>query len=230
MKVKIILFFCSLFLLISPSYSQQSNDAGMWTTLSLQHALTKKITLVVDQEFRLKENYQRINLFYTNIGIDYKFNKYLKISPTYRTIQKKRLEGTYSYRHRLMLDVTVKKKFNKLTLSERVRYQAEVQDFNTSKKGKSIEQFLRFKTDVKFAATNKITPYYSCEFRYQIHAPRGDGPLYDNAFHRVRNVLGVEYELNKKNSVNIYYLYQTEFDISTPESIYILGIGYTLEF
>lgn len=230
MKVKVILFFCSLVLLILPSYSQQSNDAGMWATLSLQHALTKKITIVVDQEFRLKENYQRINLFYTNIGIDYKFNKYLKISPTYRAIQKKRLEGTYSYRHRLMLDVTAKKKFNKFALSERVRYQAEVQDFNTSKKGKLIEQFLRFKTDLKYSATEKITPYISCEFRYQIHAPRGDGPVYDNAFHRVRNVLGVEYELNKKNSVNLYYLYQTEFDISTPESIYILGLGYTLEF
>lgn len=60
----------------------------MWATLSLQHPLNKKISLVVDQEFRLKENYQRINLFYTNLGIDYKFNKYLKISPTYRAIQK----------------------------------------------------------------------------------------------------------------------------------------------
>ena len=86
--------------------------------------------------------YKGINLFYTNVGIDYKLNKFIKISPTYRAIQKKRLEGTYSYRHRLMLDVTVKKKFNKFTLSERVRYQAEVQDLYTSKKGKLTEQFL----------------------------------------------------------------------------------------
>ena len=130
-------------------------------------------------------------------------SKFLKISPTYRAIQKKRLDGTYSHRHRLMLDVTLKKKIQKITLSERVRYQAEVQDFYTSRKGKLVEQFLRFKTDVKFAATDKITPYYSIEFRYQIHAPRGDGPLYDNGFRRVRNVLGVEYEINKKNAVNI---------------------------
>ncbi len=42
------------------------------------------------------------------------------------------------------------------------------------------------------------------------------------------NVLGAEYEINKKNSINLYYLFQTEFNISTPESIYILGIGYSL--
>lgn len=225
---KFIFFAFGLLLLVLPCSAQQSNDAGMWATLSIQHALSKKVNFVIDQEFRLKENYQRINLFYTNIGVDYKMNKFIKISPTYRAIQKKRLEGTYSYRHRLMLDVTVKKKFNKFTLSERVRYQAEVQDLYTSKKGKLYEQFLRFKTDLKYSATEKITPYFSCELRYQIHAPRGDGPRYDNGFHRIRNALGLEYELNKKNSMNIYYLYQTEFNISTPESIYILGIGYTL--
>ena len=228
MTLKVIIFLSGLILFFFTSNAQRSNDAGMWNTFTIQHGLTKKINFVLDQELRLKENYQRINLFYTNIGIDYKHNKFLKISPTYRAIQKKRLEGTYSFRHRLMLDVTLKKKFNKFTLSQRIRYQAEVQDFYTSRKGKLVEQFLRFKTDVKYAATEKITPYYSCEFRYQIRAPRGDGPRYDNGFHRVRNVLGVEYELNKKNSMNVYYLFQTEFNISTPESIYILGIGYTL--
>lgn len=222
----IILFiFCSW---LSPVFSQIKQDAGMWATLTIQHAINKKINLVIDEEFRLKENYQRINLFYTNIGIDYKFNKFLKISPTYRTIQKKKLDGNYSYRHRLMLDVTLKKKIKKITLSERVRYQIEVQDFYTSKKGKFPEQYLRFKTDIKYDIGKKITPYYSIEFRYQIRNPRGDGPVYDNGFHRVRNVLGAEYEINKKNSINLYYLFQTEFNISTPESIYILGIGYSL--
>jgi hypothetical protein len=227
--LKTIYFLLSSLVFLCPSYGQESNDAGMWNTFTVQHSFSKKLNLVIDQEFRLKENYQRINLFYTNIGVDYKINKFIKISPTYRTIQKKQLEGPYSYRHRLMFDVSLKKKFKKITLSERIRYQAEVQDFNTSKKGKLAEQFLRFKTDLKYGVTDKITPYVSCELRYQIHAPRGDGPIYDNGFHRIRTVLGVEYEFNKKNSINIYYLYQTEYFISTPETIFILGIGYTLE-
>jgi len=228
MRFKHILFITYFYLVYFCANSQQSNDAGMWATLSIQHPLTKKINFVLDQELRLRENYQRINLFYTNIGIDYKFNKYLKISPTYRAIQKKRLDGTYSYRHRLMLDVSLKKKFNKISVGERIRYQAEVQDLYTSKKGKLVEQYLRFKTDVKYSINDRITPYISCELRYQIHAPRGDGPLYDKGFHRIRNVLGIEYEINKKNSINLYYLIQSEFDISTPESIYILGIAYSL--
>lgn len=228
MKTKLIVFFCPLLFVLLPCSAQQSNDAGMWATLTLQHSFTKKINLVIDQEFRLKENYQRINLFYTNIGIDYKLSKFLKISTTYRNIQKKRLDETYSFRHRLLLDVTAKKKLQKFTLSERVRYQIEVKDLYTSKKGKLPEQFLRFKTDLKFAANEKVIPYFSCELRYQIRDPRGDGSRYNEAFHRVRNVLGIEYQINKKNSVNLYYLIQSEFNISTPESNYILGIAYSL--
>ncbi|MCD6018168.1 MAG: hypothetical protein K0S53_1289 [Bacteroidetes bacterium] len=228
MRIKFIVFLCPLFLITLFCNAQRSKDAGMWATFTIQHPLTKKINLVIDQEFRLKENYQRINLFYTNVGVDYKFNKSIKISPTYRTIQKKRLDGSYSYRHRLMLDVTLKKKLNKITLSERIRYQIEVQDLYTSRKGKLEEQFLRFKTDVKYSLSDRITPYFSCELRYQIRSPRGDGPAYNNGFHRIRNVFGFEYQLNKKNSVNLYYLVQSEFNISTPESIYILGIAYSL--
>lgn len=224
---KKIFLYCFLFFVLAVN-AQDTRDAGLWTTFTVQKKINKKINFVIDQEFRLRENFQRINLFYTNIGIDYKATKWLKVSPTYRAIQKKRFDGTYSYRHRLMMDLTFKKKYQKITLSERVRYQIEVQDLYTSKKGKLAEQFLRFKTDLKYASSDKITPYLSCELRYQIHSPRGDGPVYDYGFHRIRNVAGIEYTINKDNAVNLYYLIQSEFDISDRESIYIIGIAYTL--
>ena len=228
-KQKIVLLLVTSYALCTQLSAQIAKDAGMWNTLTIQHAFSKKINVVIDQEFRLRENYQRINLFYTNIGIDYKLNKNVKISPTIRLIQKKLLNGNYSFRNRFMLDVTAKKKFlNKWTISERVRYQIEVADYNTSEKGKLPEQFLRFKTDLKYQLNKKISPYYSIEFRYQIRDPKGQGPKYNNQFHRVRHVLGTEYKHNDRHSFNMYYLYQTEFNINTPESIYILGVGYTI--
>ncbi|MBA3680789.1 MAG: DUF2490 domain-containing protein [Bacteroidetes bacterium] len=225
---KKIFLFCAFYLIACVANAQDVKDAGMWATFTIQKKINKRVTLVVDQELRLRENFQRINLFYTNIGVDYKANKWLKVSPTYRAIQKKRFDGTFSYRHRLMLDLTLKKKFQKITLSERVRYQIEVQDLYTSKKGKLPEQFLRLKTDLKYNLNDDVTPYISCELRYQIHSPRGDGPVYDYGFHRIRNVAGIEYQINKSNSINLYYLIQSEFNISDRESIYILGLAYTL--
>lgn len=224
-KLTCLCFIVSLGILCP---AQNTSDAGLWTTLSLQKKLTKKINLAVDQEFRLRENFQRLNLFYTNIGIDYKLTRSIKLSPSYRAIQKKRLEPGFSYRHRLQMDVTFKRKLDKITLSERVRYQIEVQDYFTSKKGKLPEQYLRFKTDLKYTNHDKITPYYSCEFRYQITAPRGDDPLYNYRFHRVRNIAGIEYKLNDEHSLNLYYLIQSEFDISNKETTYIVGLAYNI--
>ncbi len=219
-----------LFLVLTSLYSeaQPTSDAGTWLTLTLQKPVTKRITAVLDQELRLKENYQRINLFYTNLGFDYKYSNNIKISPTYRSIQKCRLDGSYSYRHRLMLDVTLKKKFEKITLSERVRYQAEVGDYLSSEKGKLVEQFLRLKTDLKLTSLNKISPYISCEVRYQIRDPKGKGPFSDYGFHRIRYVAGAEYQLQKNHSLNLYYLIQSEYYIADPETIYILGIAYSI--
>jgi hypothetical protein len=223
------LITCCFFILPGVmSIAQNTKDAGLWATFSVQKTLTKKINLAIDQEMRLRENFQRLNLFYTNIGFDYKLNKNVKISPSYRSIQKKLYEPGFSYRHRLMLDVTAKKKFSSITLSERVRYQTEVQDLYTSKKGMIPEHYLRFKTDVKYTALDKVTPFVSCELRYQLTAPRGDDPLYNYGWHRVRNIAGLEYKINDANSLNLYYLIQSEFDISNKETIYIVGIAYNL--
>jgi hypothetical protein len=213
---------------ISFCYAQTENDAGLWTTFTVQKKITKKLALVIDQEFRLRENFQRINLFYTNLGVDYKVNKYFKLSPSYRAIQKIRLDNTVSHRHRLSMDATIKKKFNKITLAERVRYQIEVQDYLTSRKGHLPEQFLRFKTDLKYDLGSKFTPFISCELRYQIRSWRGNDMYYNNRFHRIRNIIGVDYEMNNSHNFTLYYLIQNEYNIPDIENIYIIGLAYTL--
>src|SRR6185503_12138098 len=105
--------------------SQNTNDAGMWNTFSLQKSLNKKLYLTLDQEMRLRENYSRLNLFYTNLGVGFKLNKNFKAELTYRFIQKYQIDNSFSLRHRIMLDLSYKKKFSKIIFSNRLRYQAE---------------------------------------------------------------------------------------------------------
>lgn len=225
-KFKVIFLFFSVY--YNTVNSQIEKDAGLWTTFTLQKKITKKITIAVDQELRLRENFQRLNLFYTNIGVDYKLNKHIKISPSYRFIQKVKIDTRVSYRHRLSADLTYKKKFNKFIISERIRYQIEIRDYLTSKKGKLPEQYVRFKTDFKYNITDKITPYLSCELRFQIRSWRDNDIKYNGDFHRIRNVGGIEYEFNYRNFINVYYLVQNEFNIAGIENNFIFGVAYTL--
>ncbi len=213
---------------VSKAQSAISKDAGMWSTVSVQKKISKKVSLGFDQEFRLRENYQRINLFYSCPSIAYKVNDNLRVEMSYRAIQKRLLDLSFSHRHRFQFDVNYRFKINYFVVSNRVRYQQEYRDVFTSAKGKIPENFVRFKTEWKVDIHRNYTPYLAVETRYQIHAPRGDMPVSDMGFRRVRYIFGTDFKLKNKDSFGLYYVLQNEFGVMNPEYIYITGIQYTI--
>lgn len=209
------------------SIAQVAPDAGLWTTATLEYGLNSKFTFILTEEMRLKENFKRLNLFYTNIGVEYKINSNFKTSLTYRPTQKFMPDNHFSYRHRLQWDIGLKTSPGNFELSYRHRLQTEVKNFYSSDKGNIPEWYLRNKFQVKYNITKRSAPYFSVELRYQIFDPRS--PESDLFWHRIRYQGGIDFKLNSKNTFGFYYLLQREFDIIDPESIYIIGLEYTIK-
>ncbi len=223
---KWILLFLTVIFFSGKMFSQAVNDAGLWTTINLEKKMNKRLELFVTEEYRRKENFSQTNLFYTDIGFSLKPTGFLKLSLSYRFIQKYMEDDTYSFRHRMMLDILLKKKFGKITASFRERIQAEARDVYTSEDGKLREWYSRNKLELKYDLDKPITPYAAVEFRYQLNNPR-DIEL-NKTWHRVRYVLGLDYKVNNRNSFSLYYLIQRGFNVSAPQNLYIVGLGYTL--
>lgn len=207
---------------LSPVYP----DAGHWNTFAVSYGLTKHVSVLFTEECRIRENYARLNLFYTNIGIEYKANKYLKTSLVYRWIDKYVDENQFSYRHRLMWDATVKYPYNAWSFSYRHRLQVENRNIYSSESGVVPEWYSRNKFEVSYALNSKFSPYISGEFRYQLHDPRNLES--DHTWHRTRWQGGVDYEYSKSSKFGVYYLIQKEYNVSAPENIYITGLEYSL--
>lgn len=225
-KVFILCFLCICQLAFA-QYPPVYPDAGSWNTLSISYGLTKKISFVFAEELRIKENYSRINLFYTNVGFEYKWNKFLKTSIVYRNTQKYRDDNRFSFRHRLMWDVTVKYPIHKkMDLSYRHRLQVENRDINSSSDGYLPEWYSRNKVELTYKINKKLSPYISAELRYQIHDPRSVNS--DKTWHRNRYQGGFDYQVSDKSKVGVYYLIQHEYNIELPETIYITGLEYSL--
>lgn len=203
-------------------------DAGMWNTLSFKHKFNKKFALLITEEFRLKENYTQVNLTYTELGVEYTYNKQIKTSLVYRAIQKFQYNNPLSFRNRLQWDIVLKKSFGKFGFNYRHRLQAEVKDYYTSKNGHFKEWFSRHKLGFKYEINDKWSVAVSGEYRIQINDPRS--PEYNGAFHRQRYQGGFTYKITNKQDFGIYYLYQNEFTIKDLTDIYILGIEYSFEF
>ena len=224
--MKKIIHPLSVFIFFIASASAQYDDAGMWNTINVEKKLKNNFSVFITEEFRLKENFSQINLFYTNVGVGYRPYNFLKVEFIYRSTEKKLITDFYSIRHRLMLDITLKKKYGDFSLSYRHRLQAEVRNVNSSDNGRIPERYSRNKFEVKYDMHKKYTPYASCELRYQIDDVRNIES--DDTWHRARYVLGMEYELDKKNIFGIYYLIQHEWNVSVPENLYIIGLEYSL--
>ncbi|MES2286831.1 MAG: DUF2490 domain-containing protein [Bacteroidota bacterium] len=208
------------------SFAQSTNDAGLWATFNVQKELKKNVSVFITEECRLRENFSRLNLFYTDLGVAIRPFKFLKVSLAYRMIDKFLLDNTFSYRHRLMLDITLKKKSGAFSLSYRQRLQSEVRNVYSSASGTIPEWYSRNKFELKYDMDKPVRPYIAAEFRYQINDPRNVES--EGLWHRNRYIIGLDYKKNDRNTFGVYYLIQNEFNVSAPENIYIVGLEYTI--
>jgi hypothetical protein len=225
MNKKILILLISITAVVG-AFAQASDDAGLWTTFNLDKKLNDKFSLFLTEEFRLRENFTRINLFYTDLGVEYRPAKILKVALSYRLIEKNLIDDNYSFRHRVMLDITLKKKFGKVILAYRNRTQREVRDVESSEDGYLPEWYSRNKFTLKLDLDKPIQPYIGTEWRYQISNPRQQET--DGLWHRARYVAGIDYKKSDKHTFGLYYLIQREFNVSAPQNLYIVGIEYSL--
>jgi hypothetical protein len=215
-----------IFLFTLPAFSQ-TEDLGAWMTFGFNKGITKKIGFQFDQEFRVRDNFSTINLFYTNVGLNYKPKKFIKIAVVYRMINKRKEDGSYGLRSRIYTDLTLKARpTDKLTLSYRARLQAEWrQSGYPDNYGKIPEVFLRNLFKIGYEIGPRATPYAATELRWQLQNPRVP---WANGFNRQRFIGGMDYKLNDLHTFGAYFLYQKEYNVNDRQTLYIVGLEYTL--
>lgn len=213
-------------LLFASVLHAQHRDLGLWTTVSVNKDFGKKLVLSFDQEFRLRDNLTTVNLFYTNLGLTYKFNKNLRVAGTYRIINKHKEDGFWGVRHRLYADITARLKPGRFTIAYRSRLQYEWRGYGYAAQYGSVpESYWRNLFKCSFKLNELLSPYIGTEMRWLIHDPR---VAYHKGFDRTRFMGGVDYSITKMHQIGLYALFQKEWNISDPETLYIIGIEYSI--
>lgn len=207
-------------------FSQISNDAGLWCTLNVTKKINKRIGIFITEDYRIKENFTRNNLFFTELGIYVKPYSFLKISGSYRIIEKFVEDNSISFRHRGTVDITLKDKVRRFGFLYRQRVQSEFRNINSSPLGRIPEWFARSKFGIKYDLNKPITPYIAAEFRYQLFNPRSSEV--NGLWHRNRYIVGLDYKRNDRYSFGLFYMIQKEFNISSPQNLYILGLEFNI--
>lgn len=218
-------FAVFVFLVAIPSVLLgQVNDAGLWTSIDLQADVSKKMHVDGNVELRFNENFSELGTLYGETSVAYKLHKSLEFSAGYRLIGKRRLDDSYSIRHRMLFNVAYRKKIKKITTTLRARYQTQFSDINSSTDGRVPEEYLRTKVTFKYDTDKKWNPFFSAESFFQMG--------YDPAimFNEYRLSAGVDYDFNKKSGISLAYIFDREVQVEDPWTNYVISIGWKYRF
>jgi long-subunit fatty acid transport protein len=225
MKKKIPVILLILVGIFAIKHTQaQVNDAGLWLNANAEKELSKKVNVALSGELRYNENISELGAGLFDAGLVYKFNKHLKFSANYRFALKRQLNNEYNSYHRYFFDLTYKYNLKPFSFQFRTRFQSAYSEIGNRDGIFASDFYSRNKITVKYGLKKKIDLCGSLELF---------SPLWNkqNIFRdEARYTFGVEYQINKKQRLDVYYMIQREYEVKNPLTEYIIGLSYNIEF
>ena len=205
------------FLLIQSLFGKDDNQ--FWTKISFEKKLPYSLKLELAQGLRLKDQLVTLNQAFFEVSISYKNSNGLRINVPYRYI-------IYEdkIKHRLSFGISYQYYFKPVNIKYRIKFYRLYENGEFLGEDESpLGDLIRNKFTIKYKSRNKINPYISGEL---FHICNTD----NNSLDEYRVSIGIEINLPRKNSMNIFYTVKKE-DISTssPDDIYVFGLSYSFK-
>jgi hypothetical protein len=222
MTIKRLLFISMLFIWL-PAISQ-NKDFGVWLGGNINHEIFKKVDIGLGVCLRTNQNASHTDQFYTDLGIGYKFNKYIAVSGNYRWIIKDESYNQYFSRYRFYTDLKLLYPLSNFKFSTRFRLQSQYKQYAEKPEDKLPEYYGRIKAQIYYNwPFIPFNPYVSAEWFYPLN---NDAVKYAD---QKRLTIGIEYKINKKHSVDAEFLLQREY-LPHFTDTGIVAVTYNFEF
>ena len=226
-----VLMITGLFLSSNPISSQVVYDAGLWENIYLEKKITSKWNVHLNHEGRVDQNMTRFYYAYADVGITYEFTKHVKVMGDYVFLEKLKNNNDYwSTRHQAYVALVLKQKIGSFAISDRTMFQVQYTDVYSSEHGMLPDYKLRNKLTIKYNNNSRYTYYIASEMYYKVNSYNKVNLPQGRQIDRMRYFAGVFYELNKMNKIELYYLFENNFNINKPVNKSVIGIGYAHYF
>ncbi len=220
-----ILLFGGLFFTATQLYAQDrtpSQNRQLWFWLQFTKQLPKKFSIGFQYQLRLGNNMTKFTgeNFYANLG--YKINKYVSTSFTYQFFTSNKVNN-----HTFFFSLTGKYRYRDFTVGVRTAYQYVTEYFSRRyDPGHEPVHELRNRLFLKYAVASNWTVYAYCE-PYLFFDPKYNsrGIWVD----KIRNLVGVDWQVYKYNTIGLFYFFQPEFTGKRPEYQHVVGLVYDFD-
>jgi len=201
------------------------DDFGSSLSFDITKRIVKGFNVSFEEEFRTRSDFSVTERFSHDLGLSYKPVKFLKVGGAYNLINFNHEKRGWEIRHRYYFYTTGILEIGRFSISLRERFQStKRQGVGASATRANPKLYLRSRLKADYnIRKSKFTPYASVELFNTLNDPQ------NNNLNQWRGVAGVEYKLNKKNSLEVFYRYTDYIDEEEFDK-HLFGIGYAFNF
>jgi Protein of unknown function (DUF2490) len=211
-KIIIIILLFSFF----KSNSQTIfNDAMSWMSVSVDQKIGNKLDIKLITRARVGENFSQINSWYSDLGFNYALSNKFNLALDYVYAPSRLSDRTFNNFHQYYTALSFKQKIFKHTYcSNRLIVQR-----SSNTKLFEIGDVSKNSTDLKekFGFDYKINKHYSCFIDDEILLPLSSVPFEIN---RNRFYTGINYVINKRMNIDLYFVLQSSYHNSHQNARY----------
>ena len=213
------------------------NDAQVWLKLSVQKKLSDRFSVELKNQDRFANNVSEFTRMKADLGFIFKLNQHIRLRADYVFIEKRKLSGAYSPRHRYYFAITAKKDIMRWRFSYRNLFQSQYIEPFTSEDGYIPYYYDRNKITVQYEYNKYLSFYVAEELYLPLNNPQVKG------FDRSRTFVGLLYKLGKRQQLEAFFLYQAELQNDrdwfnqrntypdyTLARDFVYGLGYSYSF
>lgn len=211
-------------LLILSSYSFSQNEFQFWTRVSADGDVIKRLDWSADLNNRFGAT--GLETFFPQVGLEYKVKKWFRPSIEYRYILDKNKYGNFLASHRINFNANLKEKYDRFTVTGRVRYQYALDRFGTATSNPDFDQAFRFRAAAAYDIKgNMITPKVSSELFYDPQfGPKGPG------FTKIRIAIAGKLELSDPHSFSFKYILDAPINDPSDDKRHVIALSYGYSF
>lgn len=203
----------------------QNRDFQSWWEFGFDYSPGGSLKLEGELEQRFKNNSLQYSRTLFTLGAEYDAFRWLSFGGAARIVFVADSERQIHPRYRLHFDATASHDLSEFTFSFRTRMQYGFEDivFFSDLSQNSLVSRNRLKGQYHFFGT-KFRCFASLESWH--HLNKLPGP----AFIHMRYSAGLRYDLSFASSFSLRYIFEDEFNVSNPDKLHILVVGYGHSF
>lgn len=222
MKHKIGLLIIA-FLLAFSGYTQEGPST--WLEAEFSKKIVKNLKVEFNPELRLLGGFE-MDSYILEGGLSYKVHDFLTIAGYYRyenerNFREKREIYEWEPSNRFAFDAKTGFEWKRFDTQFRLRY-TNGSDFDDATDNK--DSFFRYRVKIDYNIKGqKLNPFVSVEAFHDL-------VLED--FEKMRYTAGLNYPINKKSEIGLFYRLQDYLEMNDEdpkESLHIIGLGYSLK-